>query len=59
MRVLKHGDPSPVWGVLVLGTMYLTEHSRDVIPPCERAQAEKEGILSLPEYEIKVASGDG
>ena len=32
---------------------------QDVIPPCERAQAEKEGILSLPEYENKVASGDG
>jgi uncharacterized protein len=32
---------------------------QDVIPACERAQAEKEGILSLPEYENKVASGDG
>ena len=32
---------------------------QDVIRPCERAQAEKEGILSLPEYESKVASGDG
>lgn len=32
---------------------------QDVIPPCERQQAEKEGILTLPEYEEKVARGEG
>ena len=32
---------------------------QDVIQPSERAQAEKEGILTLPEYEQKVARGDG
>jgi uncharacterized protein len=32
---------------------------QDVIPPCERQQAEKEGILTLPEYEENVARGEG
>jgi predicted pyridoxine 5'-phosphate oxidase superfamily flavin-nucleotide-binding protein len=32
---------------------------QDVIPPCERQQAQKEGILSLPEYEENVARGEG
>jgi uncharacterized protein len=32
---------------------------QDVIPPCERQRAEKEGILTLPEYEENVARGEG
>lgn len=32
---------------------------QDAIPPCERRQAEQEGILTLPEYEDKVARGEG
>ena len=32
---------------------------QEVIPPCERQQAEKEGILTLAQYEEKVAKGDG
>ena len=32
---------------------------QEVIAPCERVQAEKEGILTLPEYEDKVARGEG
>ena len=32
---------------------------QDVIPPCERSQAGREGILTLPEYEDKVARGEG
>ena len=31
---------------------------QEVIKPEERAQAEKEGILTLPEYEARVMSGD-
>jgi hypothetical protein len=32
---------------------------QEVIAPCDRVQAEKEGILTLPEYEDKVARGEG
>ena len=32
---------------------------QDVIKPEERAQAEKEGLLTLPEYEERVARGEG
>lgn len=32
---------------------------QDAISPCERQQAEKEGILTLSEYEKKVERGDG
>jgi hypothetical protein len=32
---------------------------QDAIPSCERQQAEKEGLLTLPEYEEKVARGEG
>jgi predicted pyridoxine 5'-phosphate oxidase superfamily flavin-nucleotide-binding protein len=32
---------------------------QEVIANCDRVQAEKEGILTLPEYEDKVARGEG
>lgn len=32
---------------------------QEVLPMHERAQAEQEGLLTLPEYEAKVARGDG
>lgn len=35
------------------------EMVQDVIKPEERAQAEKEGLLTLPEYEERVARGEG